>query len=195
MTVTRTQGIERTLVDFPIAPSTITTFDLPRPETSPKDPAYAENTDHVTKVPAIREMEGGHCVVDFAATLLLPTVFLQKVEVRKLLPIAQKGLGYNGEGENPGALYPTGAPTDESLVRVLLDRGAVNDLPIDDDAVVDFFGNAKVAGAPRGYPGVTLRAGEFLRITLDNQSGGALAAQAITATYKLGLNQSDTGKP
>lgn len=190
MTTTRTQGIERTLVDFPIAPSTVTAFDLPRPETSPKDPGYAENTDHVTKLPAIREMEAGHCVVDFATTLAVAGVFLDKVEVRKLLPIAQKGI--TGPGD---ALYPTGAPTDESLVRVLLDRGGANDLLLSDDAANDFFGVIKGNATVRSYPGITLRAGEFLRITLDNTSGGALLAQAITATYKLGLNQSDTGRP
>jgi len=189
MTITRTQGIERTLVDFP--DTTTTTFDVPRPETTPKSPAYAENTDHVTKLPAIREFEAGHVIVDFASTLKVAAVFLDKVEIRKLLPIAQKGVGNAGS-----ALYPSGAPTDETLVRVLLDRGSANDLLLNDPAVDDFFGNAKIpAQAPRGYPGVTLRSGEFLRLTIRNNSGGALNAQEITASYKLGLNQSDTGKP
>ena len=188
MTVTRTQGIERSLVDFPDV--TITTFDLPRPETTPKEAAYSETVDHVTRPPANREMEAGHCVVDFAASLKVASVFLDKVEVRKLLPIPQKGIAGPGD-----ALYPTGAPTDESLVRVLLDRGAADDLLLSDDAADDFFGNAKDSQTARSFPGITLRAGEFLRISISNQSGGALNAQAVTATYKLGLNQSDTGRP
>jgi len=188
MTVTRTQGIERTLVDFPNTGPT--TFDLPRPETTPKEAAYAETVDHVTRPPANREMEAGHCVVDFAATLKVADVFLDKVEVRKLLPIPQKGVAGPGS-----ALYPTGAPTDESLVRVLLDRGGADDLLLSDDASDDFFGNIKGNATVRSYPGITLRAGEFLRITLNNATAGALLAQSITATYKLGLNQSDTGRP
>ncbi|HUS83165.1 MAG TPA: hypothetical protein VM013_07945 [Dehalococcoidia bacterium] len=188
MTVTRTQGVLTTAVDFPDV--TVTTFDVPRPETSPKEAAYAETVDHVTRPPALREFEGGHVIVDFPATLALPTVFVERVEVRKLLPTAQKGVAGPG-----GALFPSGAPSDETLVRTLIDRNGADDLPLDDPAIVDFFGNAKATSAPRGYPGVTLRSGEFLRVSLNNTSGGPLNAQQITASYKLGLNQSDTGKP
>ncbi len=188
MTVTRTQGIERTLVSFPDV--TTTTFDLPRPQTTPQDPPYAELTDHLNKNQNLREFEAGHVVVDFASTLAVASVFLDKVEVRKLLPAAQKGVATPGN-----ALFPTGSPTDETLVRTLIDRAGANDLLLSDSAVLDFFGNAKTGNTVRSFPGVTLRAGEFLRISIRNNSGGALNNQAITATYKLGLNQQDTGKP
>lgn len=188
MTTTRTQSVQRTTVSFPDA--AVTAFDLPRPQTVPAEPAYAENSDHVVREPALREFEAGHVVVDFAATLAVADVFLDRVEVRKLLPTPQKGV----TGPS-GAFFPTGAATDESLVRTLIDRGEANDLLLSDEAVADFFGQTKSPNTVRSYPGVTLRAGEFLRIYISNQSGGALADQAITGTYKLGLNQRDTGKP
>ena len=188
MTTTRTQSVQRVAVDFPDA--TITAFDLPRPQTVPQENAYAETVDHVVRPPALREFEAGHVVVDFAATLAVADVFLDRVEVRKLLPTPQTGVS----GPS-GAFFPTGASTDESLVRTLIDRGEADDLLLSDLAVADFFGQTKTPNTVRSYPGVTLRAGEFLRIYVSNQSGGALNGQAITGTYKLGLNQKDTGKP
>lgn len=188
MTSTRTQSVQRVAVDFPDA--TVTAFDLPRPQTVPQENAYAETVDHVVRPPALREFESGHVVVDFAATLAVANVFLDRVEVRKLLPTAQTGV----TGPS-GAFFPTGAPTDESLVRTLIDRNEADDLLLSDEAVVDFFGGTRSGHSVRSYPGVTLRAGEFLRIYISNASGGALNGQDITGTYKLGLNQQDTGKP
>jgi hypothetical protein len=187
MTVLRTQGIERLSVTAINA--AFTTFDVPRPETTPKEPAYAENSDHVVAPVALREYEGGHCVVELGTNLTAANVFLDKVEIVKLLPTPQKGVAGPG-----GALFPSGAPSDETLVRVLLDRGQANDLPTDAEAVLGFLGQANFSNTVRSYPGITLRSGEFVRITLGNTSGGDLT-DAVTATYKFGLNQRDTGKP
>ncbi len=188
MAVTRTQGVELITVSFPDV--TITSFDLPRPQTTPAEPPYAENTDHVIAPPALREMEAGHCQVEFPAALLVAGVFLDRVEVRKLLPAAQ--LGVSGPAD---ALFPSGAPTDEALVRTLVDRDGADDLLLSAESVTDLFGRTSGANTVRSYPGITLRSGEFLRILISNQSGGALNNQDILAKYNLGLNQQDTGKP
>lgn len=188
MAVTRTQGVEQIIASFPDV--TITSVDVPRPQTSPAEPAYAENTDHVIAPPALREMEAGHVQIAFASTLLAAGVFLDRVEVRKLLPAAQKGIAGPGD-----AFFPSGAPADETLVRTLVDRAGADDLLLSDDSVVDLFGRTSGANTVRSYPGITLRSGEFLRLLISNQSGGALNDQEITAKYNLGLNQQDTGKP
>lgn len=187
MTVLRTQGIEQLSVTAVNA--TFTTFDLPRPETAPKAPAYAENSDHVTAPIQLREDEGGHVVVEFGTNLVAATVWLDKVEIVRLLPTPQKGI----TGPS-GAMFPSGAPSDETLVRTLLDRGQANDLATNTDAFLDFFGQPSHSNTVRSYPGITLRSGEFVRITLGNTSGGDLT-DLVTGTYKLGLNQQDTGKP
>jgi hypothetical protein len=198
MTVTRTQGIER--ISATAVNAAFTTFDIPRPQTTPAAVAYAENTDHVIKEPALREFESGHCVVELGAILTAANVWLDKVEIVKLLPTAQKGLSSlssSGLNSPPGAnppLFPSGAPSDETLVRVLVDRANANDLATNEDAVLGFLGSPDFSNTVRSYPGITLRSGEFVRVTLGNTSGGDLT-DTITATYKLGLNQSDTGKP
>lgn len=198
MTVTRTQGIER--VSATAVDAAFTAVDVPRPQSSPAQVAYAENTDHVVKEPALREFEAGHCVIELGANLVAANVFIDKLEIVKLLPTAQKGLSaLSGSGLNspPGAtppLFPSGAPADETLVRTLVDRGQANDLPTNDAAVGKFLGQTVAPDTVRSYPGITLRAGEFVRITFGNTSGGDLT-DLITATYKLGLAQTDTAKP
>lgn len=198
MTVLRTQGIERTSVTA--VNGAFTTFDLPRPETTPKEPAYAENSDHVVAPVQLREYEAGHCVVELGTTLVASNVFLDKLEIVKLLPTPQKGLsGLSSTGINspPGAeepLFPSGAAADAELVRVLLDRQQANDLATNEDLVTKFLGGTDGSDTVRSYPGITLRSGEFVRITLGNTSGGNLT-DTVTGTYKFGLNQQDTGKP
>ena len=197
MTVTRTQGIERTSATA--VNLAFTAFDVPRPQTTPAEVAYAENTDHVIKEPAVREFESGHCVIELGALLVAANVWLDKVEIVKLLPTAQKGLSSlssSGLNSPPGAnppLFPSGAPSDETLVRVLVDRNQANDLATNETMVGKFLGQTVTPDTVRSYPGITLRSGEFVRITLGNTSGGDLT-DVITATYKLGLNQGDTGK-
>ena len=198
MTVTRTQGIER--ISATAVNAAFTAFDIPRPQTTPQEVAYAENTDHVVREPALREFESGHCVIDLGTNLVAANVFLDKVEIFKLLPVAQKGLSsLSGSGLNspPGGsppLFPSGAPSDETFVRTLVDRAEANDLATNEDAVAAFLGQTAGNDTVRSYPGLTLRSGEFVRVTLGNTSGGDLT-DTITATYKLGLSQSDTGKP
>jgi len=202
MTVLRTQGIER--ISATAVDAAFTAFNLPRPQSTPVQPAYAEGVDHVTRPEALREFEAGQCVIELGALLVAADVFLDKVEIVKLLPTPQKGMsGLSSSGINspPGAeepLFPSGAPADAELVRVLVDRKEANDLSTDDVSVNDLFGLPKYAGGAggetRSYPGITVRAGEFVRLTLGNTSGGDLT-DTITVNYKLGLNQSDTGKP
>lgn len=189
--VLQTQGIQQavavTLLNAPAAPTPI---DIPRPTTTPAQPAYAEGSDHVVAPTFLREEEGGHVVIDLPAVFVAANVFLSKVQIKKLLPTAQKGL------QDPSsAFFPSGAPTDTTLVRTLFDDGGANSLPTNADAVRDLLGNLRSGAAVRSFPGITLRAGEFVHIELYNNSGGTLGPAAINAVYKLGLNQADTGKP
>ena len=139
-------------------------------------------------------------------TLQLATVFLQTVEVRKLLPTAQKGLGAPSSSvPHPpgvsGALFPSGAPTDSEHVRFLVNEvEASPTLLMDSGPALTFLGdgdptNLAAGGLMRSYPGITLRAGEYVRITLYNNSGGALNGQIISGEYKMGQHQTDVGRP
>ncbi len=190
--VNRAQFTKTVTVSFPNV--TATTFDVPRPETTPKEPAYAEGVDHVTKLPSIDEDYAGEVVVKLPATLALATVFLRTLEVRKLLPAAQKGVVGPG-----GALFPSGASTDSEHVRFLAQETG-NTVGMTAGAGPALLGaadltNLAAGGLTRSYPGITLRAGEYARITLYNNSGGALNDQIIQANYNMGQHQSDVGRP
>lgn len=206
MTVTRTQFLVRHEVAN--APNGVeTTVDIPRPETTPKETAYAEGTDHVIREPAIREFEAGHVIIEHPSTWDIATLYLRKVEIHQILPAAQKGLSgpssdFAFPAGAPGPIFPSGAPAQTGFVRTVYDAGGLNTTPMNDDSVTEILGgnmlDPAVAGAPqRSYPGVTLRAGEFVRLVVFNGSGGDLdsGARTFSAAYKLGLNQSDTGKP
>jgi hypothetical protein len=96
-------------------------------------------------------------------------------------------------------MFPTGAATDSEHVRFAVQETGTA-LPTNADAVLDFLGQQEQAGATpiaplRTYPGITLRAGEYARISLYNGSGGALNDQIITANYRVGQHQSDVGRP
>lgn len=186
--VLQTQGINQ-VVAASLPNVTLTLIDIPRPTTTPAELPYAEGTDHVTRPIFLREEEAGHCVIDLPATFVAANVFLQTLSIKKLLPAAQKGL------QDPSsAFFPTGAPTDNTLVRTLFSDGGANSLPTNADAVRDLLGNLRASATVRSFPGITLRAGEYVHIELYNNSGGTLTG-TINAVYKLGLNQADTGKP
>jgi hypothetical protein len=190
--VNRAQFLETTTVSFPNVSAT--TFDVPRPETTPKEPAYAEGVDHVTKLPSLDEDYAGEVIVRLPGTLQLATVFLRTLEVRKLLPTAQKGVVGPGD-----ALFPSGAPTDSEHVRFLTQETG-NTVATDAGAGPLMLGdgdptNLAAGGLMRSYPGITLRAGEYVRLTLYNNSGGALNDQLISAYYTMGQHQSDVGRP
>jgi hypothetical protein len=189
MTVTRHQALTQVTADFPNV--TATAVDLPRPETTPKEPGYAETVDHVTRPVSLDEFYGGHCIVEMPSTLKLVTVFLRRAEIRTLLPTPQKGVATPAN-----ALFPSGAPTASEHVRDLVNVTG-NVFPCNGDAVQDLFGlpHTTPATTVRSFPGVTLREGEYIRLTFYNNSGGALNDQTIRAVYKLGLNQVDTGRP
>jgi hypothetical protein len=170
--------------------ATTTTVDVPRPQESPQEPPYAEGTDHVVRPSFVREVEAGHVIIDLPAAFVAANVFLRRASIRKLLPVPQRGLATPAT-----ALFPTGAPTDQEFVRDLVNTGTSNDLPTDSDTVRDLFGNFRAVASVRSFPGITLRAGEFVRLELRNASGGPLGPAFINAIYKLGLNQGDTGKP
>jgi hypothetical protein len=186
-TTARHQAVTSVTANFPNV--TATTVDLPRPRTTPQESAYAEGTDHVTRAPAIDEFYAGEMIVHMPSTLVNANVFLRTLEVRKVLPIAQKGV--TGPA---GALFPTGAPTDSEHVKYIVNTTG-NEFPTNTDAVLDLFGMLITNADSRSYPGITLRAGEYLRFTLYNNTGGALNSQTIRGTYKLGLNQSEVGRP
>lgn len=190
--VNRAQFTKTVTVSFPNV--TATTFDVPRPQTTPAEPAYAEGVDHVTKLPSIEEDYAGEVVVRLPGTLQLATVFMRTVEIRKLLPTAQKGVAGPAD-----ALFPSGASTDSEHVRFAVQE-AVNTVAMDAGAGPLMLGdgdptNLAAGGLMRSYPGITLRAGEFTRITLYNNSGGALNDQLISAYYTMGQHQSDVGRP
>jgi len=186
--VIQTQGVFTVAATLPDA--TTTTIDMPRPESSPAVPAYAEGSDHVVLPAVTREMEGGHCVIDLPSTFVAATVFLRRASIRKLLPTPQKGVAGPSD-----AYYPTGAPTDTEFVRDLVNTNGANTLPTDADAVRDFLGNLRANAAVRSFPGITLMAGEYVRLELYNGSGAPIGPGTINVVYKLGLNQKETGKP
>jgi len=190
MTVTRIQATKVVTQTFPN--TTLTSFDIPRPQTTtPAQVPYAEGSDHVVEPPARDDFSAGHCTVELPATLKLANVYCRTVEIRKILPPAQKGV------QGPAtAYYPTGAPTDTGHVRFIVNE-TTDVLPTASDAFLDLMGepHATVSTTVRSFPGITLREGEFIRMSLYNNSGGALTDQVITANYKFGLNQQDTGRP
>lgn len=206
MTVTRTQFLVNHNV--PVLTSAVEqAIDIPRPVTAPKEVAYAEGTDHVVRPPAIREFEAGHVIVEPAPAHTVADVFLRRVEIHQLLPTPQKGLAGPSSAfpHPPGAaapIFPNGAPATTSFVRTVFDAAGANTLLLSDPAVSEILGGTMfdpaVLNSPqRTHPGVTLRAGEFVRLVLFNNTGGDIDAgdRNYHAAYKLGLNQSDTGKP
>jgi len=200
--VNRAQFAKSVTVSFPNV--TATTFDVPRPVTTPAEPAYCEGSDHVIKPTSLEEDFAGEVVVRLPTTLELATVFLRSVEVRKLLPAAQKGLAGPSSTfpHPPGAvspIFPSGAPTDSEHVRFLVEE-AGNTIEMSQGAGHALLGspdptNLAAGGLTRSYPGITLRAGEYVRLTFYNNSGGDLNNQIITANYNMGQFHGDVGRP
>jgi len=187
--VLRTQGIN-VAAAVTLADAVVTSVDIPRPQTTPAQPAYAENSDHVTSPTFLREEEAGHCVIDLPAVFVAATVFLRKLSIKKLLPTAQKGL------QDPSsAFFPSGAPTDTTVVRDLVDTGTANTLATNADAVRDLLGNLRAGATVRSFPGISLRAGEFVHMEFFQSTGAPIGPANINAVYKLGLNQGDDAKP
>jgi len=189
MTVTRIQATKVVTQTFPN--TTLTSFDIPRPQTTtPAQVPYAEGSDHVVEPPARDDFSAGHCTVELPATLKLANVYCRTVEIRKALPPAQTG------NVTAAALFPNGAPAASGHVRFIVNE-TTDVLPTASDAFLDLMGepHATVSTTVRSFPGITLREGEFIRMSLYNNSGGALTDQVITANYKFGLNQQDTGRP
>jgi hypothetical protein len=193
MVATRTQFLVRHQVAN-LVNGVETTIDIPRPQTTPAEPGYAETVDHVTRLPAIREYEAGHVIIELPGTHIAADVFMRKIEIHKLLPTAQKGVAGPGN-----ALFPSGAAVDSSFVRDVYDAAGGNLLATNEDALVEILGGEMLnpTGPDRSYPGLTLRAGEFVRLVVFNGSGADIDAgdRVYSAAYKLGLNQGDTGKP
>lgn len=188
--VLRTQGINQATA-VTLVNAAITAVDIPRPTTTPAQPAYAEGSDHVVAPTFLREEEGGHCVIDLPTVFVAANVFLTLLSIKKLLPTPQKGL------QDPStAFFPSGAPTDTTLVRTLYSDPTGLLLPTNSDSLRDLLGNPRATPvAVRSFPGLSLRAGEFVHMEFKNSSGGDLGPANITAVYKLGLNQGDDAKP
>jgi hypothetical protein len=186
--VIQTQGVYMVAATLPDA--TTTTINMPRPQTSPTPPGYAEGSDHVTLPVFLREEESGHCVIDLPTAFVAANVYLRRASIYKLMPTPQKNVAGPSD-----AYWPTGAPTNAEFVRDLVNTGTANTLATNADAVRDLFGNLRTGAAVRSFPGITLEQGQYVRLELYNASGGPLGPATINVVYKLGLNQKDTGKP
>lgn len=166
-----------------------TVVNVPRPQTSPAQPAYAEGSDHVIAPSFLREEEGGRVIIDLPTAFVAGTVFLRRVSIMKLLPTAQKGVAGPSD-----AYFPTGAPTDSTFVRDLVNTGTGNTLATNADTVRDLFGNLRATPASvPSMPGITLEAGEFVRLTFFQSTGAPIGPGTINAMYKMGRNQKEVG--
>jgi hypothetical protein len=196
--VNRAQFAEQVTVSLPDA--ALTTFDIPRPVTTPAEPPYAEGADHVIRDPNRDELYGGEVTLKLPTTLVIATAFLRMVEIRKLLPATQKGLAGTSSTfpHPPGAtppIFPTGAASDSEHVRYAVQEAA-DSLAMDSDAVAQMLGMEVATSSPgRSYPGITLRAGEYVRLSINVASGGPLNSQVIGANYNMGESQSTVGRP
>jgi len=186
--VIQTQGVYT--VAATLADAVTTAIDMPRPVSSPAVPAYAEGSDHVILPTFLREEESGHCVIDAPSAFRVANVFLRRASIMKLTPTPQKNI--------PGpadAYFPSGAPTNTTFVRDLVNTGTANSLLLSADAVSDLFGNLRTNAAVRSFPGVTLEQGQYVRLEIFNNTGAPIGPGTFNVVYKLGLNQKDTGKP
>lgn len=172
------------------ADAVVTTLDIPRPVTTPAEPPYAEGTDHVTRPDRLREDEGGNVCIHIPTALMPANIFIRRISIQRMLPTPQKGIS----GPD-GALFPSGASTDQEFVRDVLNMGTGNTLLLSDASVQDLLGVDTAAGMPRTYPGLTLMAGEFVRLEVYNNTGGPVGPATIEAIYRMGRSQSDTGRP
>jgi len=167
-----------------------TVVSLPRPQTTPALPAYAEGSDHVILPTFIREEESGHCVIDLPASFVAATVFLRRASIMKLTPTPQKHVAGPAD-----AYFPTGAPTNATFVRDLVNTNGADTMATNLDSVRDLLGNLRSGAAVRSFPGITVEQGQYVQLTFFQSTGAPIGPGTINVVYKLGLNQKDTGKP
>lgn len=182
-------------VSATLADAAVTVVDIPRPQVTPAEVPYAEGTDHVVR-PAtnLRDSEGGQCVIRLPAAFVAANIFIRRVSIRRALPAAQKGLGYNGPGQTAGALFPSGASADQEFVRDVVNLTG-DTLATNSEAVKDLFGVPADSATVRSFPGMTLMAGEYPRIEFYQATGAPIGPGVITTNFKMGENQGDTGRP
>jgi hypothetical protein len=175
-----------------LAATTTTLIDLPRPQTTPTEPPYAQGTDHVVRPTFLREEEAGVCVVDLPTSFISASVFVGRISIHQLLPTPQTGV------QDPStAFFPTGAPEVTNFVRDLfadpgyLAGGNPSILATNSDSLRDLLGNLRAGAAVRSYPGISVRAGEYVHLELYNSTGSPIGPANINVVYKLGLNQAN----
>ena len=176
MSVVRTQYVIPTAATIP-AGGAATAVDVLRPFTSPAQVPYAENTDYVTRPRHLLDNEGGMVVIDLGTVFTaLGTLFLRAVEVWQGYPAAQTGLF--------GAMFPSGspAPASPSFARAVFSVPG-NTLPCTSALIPGIIGGSIVD--PK-FPGISLKSGEFVRLTFVNTAGAATGE--IEAKYDLGVN-------
>lgn len=180
MSVIRKQYVTLTSATLPDV--TLTTVDIVRPESTPGVP-YAEGTDYVTTPRVTMEGEGGMVVVDLPAALENAAAFLRAVEIWQSYYPAQSGLG--------SALFPTGATPPSNgqptLVRTVFTSNGANSLATNNADVPAILGGTVLAP---NAPSLMLGAGQFVRLSIFNNSGGPLGPANIEARYDFGLNES-----
>lgn len=180
MSVLRQTFLRQTTASFPNAAAT--TVDILGPESTTADP-YAEGTDHVVAPRQVRQNEAGWAVVDLPTGLEAANIFLRGVEIwSRQVQAVQSGLS--------AALFPSGATaggTSPVLKRVVFSSTA-NDTPTNGTNVVAILGGTLNTTATLSLPRLHVRADEFIRVTLFNNSGAPINNAVITTKFDLGLN-------
>jgi len=179
MSVLRQQFLQTLAVSVPA--TTTLEFDLFGPE-SPLEPPYAEGTDHVVRARQVRSNESGWVVINgWTGSALAIAGAIVDVEIwSRGASAAQKGLD--------SALFPSGAvaPVDPVLKRI-----AATGLLGDSGGLVSLYGGGLGGVDAKDVPALHLRADEFVKLRINNTTGGTVAT-TLEAKYDLGGHPGDT---
>lgn len=188
--VDRGQFLKELVASFPDATETAVT--LPRPKTD--EPALSNNRDHVIEPASRDEFRTGKAIVELPSTLDIADVYVRKVEVFRSVvggfspnsptsggsPQGTNVIGVEEVGPTPGALFPNGSlgVGDPKVLYESEDNPlvATSGLPLGtaNDAIHRLLEN------------IPVEARQQIRLTLFNNSGGALNDQKILVTYDTG---------
>ena len=156
--------------------------DVLGPE-STLEPPYAENSDHVVRARQVRQNEAGFVqITGWDGSVLDDPDVLLDVEIwKRAASAAQKGL------EAP--LFPSGAAAAADPV---LQRVVATDLPGDGADLLSILGGATPPA--KDVPLLHVRADEFVRLRITNNTGGNTTALTLSAKFDLGMNPVDTNR-
>ena len=179
MSVLRQQFAQTLVASVPAA--TTLEFNLFGPE-SPLAPPYAEGTDHVIDPRQVRQNEAGWVVIDglTGGGLANAAVFFDVEIWQRGAASAQRNL------EAP--LFPSGAAAaaDPSLKRAVASALAGNSA-----LLASIFGGSLGGTTSKDVPALHLRADEFVKLRVNNTTGGVLL-DTLLAKYDLGGSPGDT---